>query len=260
MEFNAENRSANIAIRCCSFCRRPGHIINNCNSGSFIEFERRCFNEIENAIRNYQYPKQEFCNWLFTFSIDNQNLIKAFAISKLGIIIRGRRIADIVNDMCNYYCLTYHIPIEREQLNTEIVAPYNDSFEERPYLQRSVPILQTLPEPQNLGESQNLGEPQTLQDILNNIRFDDHLDNIIDSLIFLNAIGSLGTSLQTDNNTFEPIDIILNDCIDEKINECYICYEEKDIKNFIKLNCNHQFCKNCIIILLAHFVVKNKKH
>jgi hypothetical protein len=29
-------------------------------------------------------------------------------------------------------------------------------------------------------------------------------------------------------------------------NECFICYEKNSINKFIKLNCNHEFCKDCI--------------
>ena len=30
-------------------------------------------------------------------------------------------------------------------------------------------------------------------------------------------------------------------------NECNICYETHEKKNFIKLNCEHEFCKECIM-------------
>jgi hypothetical protein len=32
-----------------------------------------------------------------------------------------------------------------------------------------------------------------------------------------------------------------------KLCECAICYDEKQVKNFVKLGCNHEFCKDCII-------------
>ena len=34
-------------------------------------------------------------------------------------------------------------------------------------------------------------------------------------------------------------------CLDSKIIECPICYDNKDIKNNIALNCNHIFCNEC---------------
>lgn len=32
-----------------------------------------------------------------------------------------------------------------------------------------------------------------------------------------------------------------------QICECSICLNEKDIKNFIKFQCNHKFCKECVL-------------
>ena len=29
--------------------------------------------------------------------------------------------------------------------------------------------------------------------------------------------------------------------------ECNICYEEKKVSDFTKFNCNHEFCKDCVI-------------
>ena len=29
--------------------------------------------------------------------------------------------------------------------------------------------------------------------------------------------------------------------------ECSICYDEKELQNFVKLGCNHEFCKDCVI-------------
>jgi nitrogen fixation NifU-like protein len=29
--------------------------------------------------------------------------------------------------------------------------------------------------------------------------------------------------------------------------ECNICYDDKELKNFVKLGCNHEFCKDCVI-------------
>ena len=29
--------------------------------------------------------------------------------------------------------------------------------------------------------------------------------------------------------------------------QCSICWEDKEVKNFVKLGCNHEFCKDCLI-------------
>ena len=56
---------------------------------------------------------------------------------------------------------------------------------------------------------------------------------------------------ETDMKTIvELVDEVINNHEDENMNqlcECNICYDEKELKNFVKLTCNHEFCKDCII-------------
>jgi hypothetical protein len=214
MEINAENRTAITNNRRCSFCKIPGHYINNCNSPRLNNFERSCFNEIELSVRYHEHPRQRFHNWLFEYAIHNNDMIKAYAISKLGISIRNRRIGDIVDDVHNYYCERYSVPHIRI----------------------------------NSDDSNSLGD---ITNRLNHINLDNNLDDIIDSLILLNSIGTLRIENFIHNKV---IDLKVN--LEEQANnvsyeiekqiECCICYEEKEYKNFIKLECNHEFCKECI--------------
>ena len=43
-----------------------------------------------------------------------------------------------------------------------------------------------------------------------------------------------------------------------KKEECNICYEKQSKCNFINLNCNHNFCKDCIKQLITINIEKNK--
>jgi hypothetical protein len=40
-------------------------------------------------------------------------------------------------------------------------------------------------------------------------------------------------------------------------NECFICYEKNSINKFIKLNCNHEFCKDCIKKQIKSTITEN---
>jgi hypothetical protein len=51
-----------------------------------------------------------------------------------------------------------------------------------------------------------------------------------------NRINYIHITITTSNTIYN---------LDEKC-DCNICYEEHEIKNFIKLECSHEFCKNCI--------------
>jgi hypothetical protein len=199
MELSSENRiQSNIVnIRCCSFCRRPGHMVNNCNSIQLVNFERSCFREIEISIRYHDRPKERYLDWLFEYSLHNNDLIKAYATSKIGLNIRNRRIGDIVKDIHIYHCRIYSIPDTR--ISNFIV---------------------------NNNEDNNLYD--------------------IDSLILLNSIGSIKiNTLLLQHN----IDIKLMEETEtyiDIIKDCCICYEEYNNKQFVKLDCKHEFCKNCI--------------
>ena len=219
MELNAENRSRNTVMRCCSFCRRQGHCINNCNSPRLNNFERSCFNEIELSVRYHEQPRQRFLNWLYEYALHNNDMIKAYAISKLGINIRNRRIGDIVNDIHNYYCERYSIPHVREN------------------------VSETLTTTQLLSR-------------LSSDAFNENMDDVIDTLILLNSIGSIRLDNILHNKTLE-LNIKLDENYHENCNEncnennkikkeCYICYEEIDYDKFVKLDCSHEFCKECI--------------
>lgn len=58
--------------------------------------------------------------------------------------------------------------------------------------------------------------------------------------------------ITTEDNANSKLNVLCNVNNDEnedihKLCECSICYEEKEVKNFVKLNCSHEFCSSCII-------------
>ena len=55
--------------------------------------------------------------------------------------------------------------------------------------------------------------------------------------------------LREDDSRFKIISTVNNNengDIKESC-ECPICYDEKELNNFVKLGCNHDFCKDCVI-------------
>jgi hypothetical protein len=78
------------------------------------------------------------------------------------------------------------------------------------------------------------------------------IDGSSNSLIMLAMYLSLERllSIRITHESNRKFDIKVN--ISENINnltekcECEICYEEYENKNFVKLNCGHKFCKDCI--------------
>ena len=55
--------------------------------------------------------------------------------------------------------------------------------------------------------------------------------------------------IRDEPNKLNIISSVKND-ENEDINqlcECGICYEEKKVADHVKFNCNHEFCKDCVI-------------
>jgi hypothetical protein len=76
----------------------------------------------------------------------------------------------------------------------------------------------------------------------------DNSDNEMFNELFYSFLDILGTQLQTEicRETKFNIGRKIIECSDNENYECNICYEKFEKKNFIKLNCNHEFCKNCL--------------
>jgi hypothetical protein len=66
------------------------------------------------------------------------------------------------------------------------------------------------------------------------------MSNILTDFITIqdNANSKLNVLCNVNNDENEDI---------HKLCECSICYEEKEVKNYVKLNCSHEFCYECVI-------------
>jgi hypothetical protein len=218
-ERTSENRSANIVtfvpfrrrLQCCSFCRERGHNITTCNSDRLSEFENICSMQVRNMT-----SRHDFKNWIMQNYIHDQVLLKTFAIRKF-YITSGASV---------YYCV-------------DLITDY--MF--RHY--RSNPITQD--ETDNLVNIlHNLRNHR--QNINNTYQHSDYnrLLQILYSMLLPNRIPHINSdepriyniSSHYVNNENENIQL---SC------ECNICWEEKEVKNFVKLDCNHEFCKDCVV-------------
>ena len=106
LNFDAENRNANIPIRCCSFCRRPGHNITRCNSEHIHIFERNTLDFIYliMPLQGHSYL-QSLNHHLLNEALYDSNLVRAFAISRCGATTRTNMAT------CIELIVRYFIPI-----------------------------------------------------------------------------------------------------------------------------------------------------
>jgi hypothetical protein len=66
--------------------------------------------------------------------------------------------------------------------------------------------------------------------------------------------GGLELLMEALDCLFEPTNqnilVTVDESTDDLIKECSICYEEYKSKNSVKLDCEHTFCKDCIVKIL----------
>jgi hypothetical protein len=226
-EFNAENRNAGIlpTRRCCSFCRNTGHNISTCNNTRLLDFEQLCLT------RKASLGIAEFRNWLLNYSIENPNIVKAYAVRYCGCSIRSYM----------HVCVS-HILERINRLNETSLLNSNreHSAEFNQRLRRSEENLLGLAELRN-----RLGSPT--RENLTNINLQDNIsrgDLIAAVEFFRNFINSVYEEA-IQNRKFN-IQTNLVECSQTNHCECDICYESKLKPEFVKLNCGHEFCKDCI--------------
>ena len=228
--------------RCCSFCRRPGHAVTRCDSDRIIEFEIMC--ELEVRSMN---TLDEFKEWLTQNYINNSHLLRAFAVTKLRSNSRVT-VLESIDLISQYIFETYkNLPVETAPVE-EGVLP--DNIEED--------LMLVLSELRNIEHIQPLQEVEPVyNEQFVSSRRREYMRYMADVLVFT----MLNNMLPTDGE--EPLAIgtrtDIRSSIDDKFvedqsamaNECSICWDKKESGKFVKLNCNHEFCNECVIKTLA---------
>jgi len=218
---SAENRNNQFPRRrqqCCSFCRRPGHNLTTCDSDRLTEFELICANRVVNI-----NSQDDFKNWLNENYMGDQLLLKTFAIRKFRVTSR----ANIV------YCI--------DLITEYIFRTYKNTRQEDDNFENDLLVL--------LGEIRNVRETETLRETQEYfLGLERILMREMYAILFTNMINIMREEYNSERkfNILSTVENNENENINEKC-ECNICWDEKELKNFVKLGCNHEFCKDCII-------------
>lgn len=225
--FSAEHRNiipislSSRRIQCCSFCRRPGHNITTCSSDRLLEFEVIC----ADVVRNF-HNTDDFKNWLHQNYINEPLLLKAFTIRKYRMTMRLNT-EQYIHYITEYIFRRYkNIP----QLETQDVA--NNSIDE-PLFNFLTVLLNRVENTETNTETENINTVYGLRE-------------------YFAYLSSLNNSLMTPQEPLEQRAIINSQIqINEEENldemcQCSICWDDKELRQFIKLNCHHEFCKDCI--------------
>jgi len=233
---NAENRNAGFAIpvrRCCSFCRNPGHNIQTCNDPHLYEFETLCVFNYRLKVNRQRNTEQLFIDWLMQYSINRPNIVKAYAVRFCGSAIRHG----------TYHCVN-SIAIRIRNIITSIDTHPSEQTPPMPQPAASPNITEEGPHEVYHMLPQiaiNRGSTQELINLIQNSTRNS--ENIAVALLFMNLIQQLGNNIE--DRKFRIERKIIKCTLSEKC-DCNICYENYEKDNFVKLNCGHEFCKDCI--------------
>jgi hypothetical protein len=228
IELNAENRNGNMVTRrCCSFCRRPGHNITRCNSEIINIFERETLNLIQLILSQGQENITNIASlrrYLLNKALEQPSLIRAFAISRCGLNSRSNMDACII--VIIQYFMTDLIENNNENIQETITSEETQDASNQMWSQFEFSEMGI----RELLENEHNLYAMMFADI---IRF-------IDTIRTISRTSQLNRKFHIKTKISEDQDDLDKKC------ECNICYEEREKKTFVKLDCGHEFCKDCI--------------
>jgi hypothetical protein len=205
--------------QCCSFCRQPGHNIIRCNDNRIREFELLCATQV--VTMNTQ---NEFKTWL---SEQDEYLVKVYAIRKFRVSFSSSvlyRINTITNYIYRTYVFNSHTEIEEQaDFENDLMSFVQQLASQNQYIRNRIP---------------EFDEVRGMETILIREMMFSMFPLMFTNFIRENLHQKLRIKSTFNNNENEDI------C---QLCECSICYDEKELQNFVKLGCNHEFCKDCVI-------------
>lgn len=232
---HSENRNSVLITRCCSFCRRPGHNITKCDSLLLRNFREYCENFISNinywSVYNFQDEslntvnelysryKNKFREFLLSDNNNDRYFTKCFARRFCGATGRNNIIECIDIIIIHFNGLIWNVFIRSHDY-----IIYN-------YLNNINLINNLISNSSDNNSSQEISSP-----------------NLIAAFMFTEMMNSIN-SMNYDNINLNKKFNINTKIYKSKKSEscdCDICYENFEKANFIKLNCGHEFCKDCI--------------
>lgn len=203
------------ATRCCSHCGEEGHSIRTCNDDRIRELEVECARRIQH------YTDEQFTQFLNTEFETEPTLIRALAIKKCRTTTKTSK-DEVVRAVSVYIRRTYIYGARDiyDAFNGHSAFSNSERFREGEREEVTDAIVQSM-------------EYALRRDMLWHTLATILMDFIRDEPNNkLNIISTVKNDENLDIN---------QDC------ECNICYEEKKVSDFTKFNCNHEFCKDCVI-------------
>ena len=224
----------------CSFCRSPGHNIIRCNDDRLTDFEALCVNQMRVFERLNSDMQQNLQNWLIETRVtnyENQHLLKSFAIKKCRAVSSSDILSCVIL-ITQYIHTTYSLQrnIYVNHRNGRNIVMGRTNLEQD--------LIELIHDNNNNLQVDQTDEINNQINLLNQ----DIAQEMLYALVYQNSINRY---LEEQHNQTKKLNISLlldeNNDIKNETNDCNICYENKEKGIFVKFNCQHEFCKECVV-------------
>lgn len=238
----------NSNYRRCSFCRNHGHNIKSCNNIELLKFKKTII-EMRN---NYILEPAVFSQLINELPV---NLICALAVRECNILARNASRNECITAIYNKY-------MRNAILRLNEINSSNTNYSENELTEINNQINNYTNSNNNLtndtnnhltNDTDNESNNEYDNDLISVSSSSDTESDVEDESIITWQIDRTGNYeyLNKQNTCIYSITKTLN--IDtttfnnpSNYTKCGICYEEKLKEVFIQLQCNHEFCQDCI--------------
>ena len=276
-------------MRHCSFCGDDSHTIVTCDSEALPDFEFICARKVitTNTVEAFKdWLLHDYSHDIFLLRAFAMRKYRMDADRQIPRITSRSSFAECADVITNYIFTTYNGEVGLDQTMEPVYeTTYHGDFVDREFADlMNAPIqpltledLAMTPEAdlRGLADLSNLGDPamvfQENPIILHDLRL---LDSILSQIatIMQRDPSILGAAILVDlrlriTEILNGADIreqtepqpIINSRVetngDERLDNncsCSICWDERELINFVRLDCKHEFCKDCIIATTTH--------
>jgi hypothetical protein len=237
----ARSRSPLLCYGCRT--RNVSNSVDECECSRHCDFESLCSRKCHTLV------KESFKLWLFDNYGDQFHFLKNFASSRCPLYIIRNDLSYCI-DVITYYIYqkyrftiihtnsqveneTNHVEIHTTSTSTSTISTVNEAVSDSDT--DSIPSLID-----DYDDLPDLIDPDPLENTIDMGFYFQNFENIYNRVFpsqtkikFLERFGIVSVLEELTRN--------------ELIQNCCICFEDKNKDHFIQLGCNHEFCKDCFI-------------
>jgi hypothetical protein len=227
----------------CSFCRNHGHNVKNCNDVRLTDFEETC-----QVYMIFCNSREIFKDWLLgtynVFDPYNKCLLRTFIIKKCNATMRTPMFycPDLIS---NYMYRTYVQQNQPQMNNNNLNSPefiqfMSDLYNNNPDYDQDV--YQAFNDRNEQINGMQLAIGREMFNVFN-MAYSRYLTQ---DQMPRNKKYNISLLLENNNNHTN------NKNTDNENMDCSICLENKSNDTFVKFDCQHEFCKDCVVQCLQN--------